>query len=142
MTVVVLCVCVSVCLSVCHHIFCHCEQQGSHKRYQRVRRYTGLIFNLAIFVKILRSKVWCENHVNKPICNEFRLTADGFRALSRSTMHGDYSMDNWLIERYLRGRLQVRSEKIDRRWEVAHAAHGDRYAHAQHFRLCMSCSPF
>ena len=33
------------------------RNKAAKKRYQRVRRYTGLILNVANFVKILRSKV-------------------------------------------------------------------------------------
>ena len=54
--VVVLCVRPSVCLSVTT-FSATLRNKVAKKRYQWVQRYTGLILNVAIFVKILRSKV-------------------------------------------------------------------------------------
>ena len=54
----------SVCLLPC---FATCNMAGK-KRYQRVQCHTGVILKMAIFVKVLGSKLWCENQVNKLIC--------------------------------------------------------------------------
>ena len=51
---------VSVCLSVCLPVTTFSatvRNKMAKKRYQRVHRYTDLILNVAISVKILRSKV-------------------------------------------------------------------------------------
>ena len=50
--------CLSVCLSVCVTTFSATVcNKAAKKQYQRVQRYTGFILKMAIFVKILRSKV-------------------------------------------------------------------------------------
>ena len=40
--------------SVCYR---HLRNKAAKKRFQRVQCHTGLIFKMAIFVKVLRSKV-------------------------------------------------------------------------------------
>ena len=58
----------SVCLSVTM-FSATTRNETTKERYQKVQHYTGLILNLAIFVKAMRSTViWLENQVNKPIC--------------------------------------------------------------------------
>ena len=62
-TVVVLCVC--MCMCVCMYVcMCVCTliPAASHigitkERYQRILRNTGIVLNLPIFLKMLRSKV-------------------------------------------------------------------------------------
>ena len=59
--VVVLCVCMYVCMFVCVYV-CPLIPAASHigitkERYQRNLRNTGIVLNLQIFLKMLRSKV-------------------------------------------------------------------------------------
>ena len=61
------CVCVSVCLSVDDYSWT-VGNEAAKERYQRVQRYTGLILQMAIFLKALRSKVMAKNTAKKPIC--------------------------------------------------------------------------
>ena len=59
-SVTVLGLCLSVCLSVVLSVTTFSattRNKAAKKRYQRVQCYTGLIFKMAIFVKVLRSKV-------------------------------------------------------------------------------------
>ena len=49
-------VCLSVCLSVCYHVFWHYAQQGGQKAIP-MGSVPHWIFKMAIFVKVLRSRV-------------------------------------------------------------------------------------
>ena len=55
-TVLGLCVCLSVCLSVGTYSRTT-RNKAAKKRYQWVQCHTNLIFKMAIFVNLLRSKV-------------------------------------------------------------------------------------
>ena len=66
------------------------------KRYQQVRRYTGLILNVEIFVKMTAFKSdGVKQERESQYANKFELTADGFRALPISTRYDNYLMGNW-----------------------------------------------
>ena len=62
-TVLGLCVCLSVC--VCCSFSATVRNKVAKKRYQQFQHYTGLILNMAIFIKILRSKVMVWNMSEK-----------------------------------------------------------------------------
>ena len=135
------CSSVSVCLCVClFQLICNPRPK---QRYQRPQCYMDIVLNGAFFLKRLRSKVMAWNTSEKgQYANKFEFTADCFRAVSRSTKHGNYLMDNWWAERCLRGyrgRQPLRSEKIDRALVArAHAVIDTRMRNLQaHFTITL-----
>ena len=55
---VCLSVCVCVCVCVCVYDYSRSVgNETAYERYQRVQCHAGLIFKMAIFVQVLRSKV-------------------------------------------------------------------------------------
>ena len=99
--------------------------------------YTGFIKKMAIFIKILHSKVmpWKPSEQANNYANEFELTGTAFVHFrdQRSTATTGWTTGEPSVssEAGYRGRRPVRGEKIDRRWTVSRAPRGDRYAHAQ-----------
>ena len=81
---VCVCVCVSVCLSVCLSVTTFSStsrNKTAKKRYVWLHRYTSLILKLAIFVKVLRSKVM--KKPTKYVLTATSYGADGAKKLRR-----------------------------------------------------------
>ena len=61
----------SVCLSVCLSVDDYSRTTGyeeAYERYQQLQCYKGKNINVAILLKRLRSEIWRENKLKKPIC--------------------------------------------------------------------------
>ena len=110
-TVVVLFL-LSVRPSVCCHVFCHCAYHGGQEAIPTGSALHRLDFKCGDLGENTAFKSYgMKTKWTSQSANEFELAAGGFR---RSTMHGDYLMDNWWTKRCLKSRLQRQTARKKR----------------------------